>query len=144
VNLGAKKVLIDTGPLVALFDRRDAHYEACREQARSLPGSLLTCLPVLTEAAYLLNRYNSKLVHLLFEACHDGVYELLSLDKADLQHIDSLIAKYQDLCLDFADAALMYLAEREEIEHIFTLDRRDFSVLQTSSGRHLTLLPESI
>jgi predicted nucleic acid-binding protein len=109
-----------------------------------LPGSLLTCLPVITEAAYLLNRYDSTLVHHLFAACRDGIYELLPLDKSDIEQIDRLIAKYQDLCLDFADAALMHLAEREEIEQVFTLDRRDFSVYRTSNGKHLTLLPETL
>jgi uncharacterized protein len=142
VNLANQRILIDTGPLVALFDRRDAYYDTCRAQARTLPGSLLPCLPVISEAAYLLNRYDSNLVHHLFTACRDGVYELLPLDRTDIEQIDRVIAKYQDLCLDFADAALMHLAEREEIEYVFTLDRRDFSVFRPSTGRHLTLLPE--
>lgn len=38
----------------------------------------------------------------------------------------------------------MHLAEREEIEHVFTLDRRDFSAFRTASGKALTLLPEMI
>ena len=142
MSRAAQRILMDTGPLVALFDRRDAHHEACRDQARNLPGSLFTCLPVITEACYLLNRYDSHLVHHLLAACRDGVYELLPLDKPDIEPIDRLIAKYQDLCLDFADAALMHLAEREGIEHIFTLDRRDFSVLRTAAGKPLTLLPD--
>lgn len=135
------RILVDTGPLVALFDRRDAHYEACREQARKLPGTLYTCLPVITEASYLLNRYDSNLVHHLLAACRDGVYALLPLDKQDIEPIDRLITKYQDLCLDFADAALMHLAEREGIEQVFTLDRRDFTVFRTSAGKALTILP---
>jgi hypothetical protein len=102
----------------------------------------LTCLPVITEASYLLNRYDSNLVHHLLAACRDGVYALLPLDKPDIDAIDRLIAKYQDLCLDFADAALMHLAEREGIEQVFTLDRRDFSVFRTSAGKPLAILPE--
>ena len=144
MSLAKQRILIDTGPLVALFDRRDSHHETCRAQARTLPGSLLTCLPVITEAAYLLNRYDSTLVHHLFAACRDGIYELLPLDKGDIEQLDCLIAKYQDLCLDFADAGLMHLAEREKIEYVFTLDRRDFSVFRTASGKSLTLLPETI
>jgi len=144
VSLAAQRILIDTGPLVALFDRRDAHYESCRAQAQTLPGSLLTCLPVITEAAYLLNRYDSNLVHHLLSACRDGVYQLLPLDGSDLESIDQLIARYQDLSLDFADAALMHLAERENIDFIFTLDRRDFSVFRKSNGKPLALLPETV
>ncbi len=143
MSLATQRVLIDTGPLVALFDRRDARYEACRDQARDLPGSLFTCLPVITEACYLLNRYDSHLVHHLLAACRDSVYTLLPLDNADIGPIDRLIFKYQNLCLDFADAALMHLADREKIEHVFTLDRRDFSVFRTSAETSLTILPEA-
>lgn len=89
----------------------------------------------------MLNRYDSRLVHHLPAACRDGVYLLLPLDKSDIGEIDDLIAKYQDLCLDFADAALTHLAEREGIEQVFTLDRRDFSVFRTSAGRPLSLFP---
>ncbi|MFO0789550.1 MAG: PIN domain-containing protein [Pirellulales bacterium] len=136
-----QRILIDTGPLVALFDRRDAYHAACREQARYVPGTLFTCLPVITEACYLLNRYDSNLVHHLLAACRDGVYTLLPLHNSDVAAIDAIIRKYQDLCLDFADAALMHLSEREGIEHIFTLDRRDFSVFLTLAGKPLVLLP---
>jgi predicted nucleic acid-binding protein len=142
VSLATRRILIDTGPLVALFDRRDAYHEACREQARNLPGSLSTCLPVITEASYLLNRYDSNLVHQLLAACRDGIYALLPLDRSDIGEIDLLMAKYQDLCLDFADAALMHLAEREGIEQVFTLDRRDFCVFRTSAGKPLAMLPD--
>jgi predicted nucleic acid-binding protein len=142
VSHANQSVLIDTGPLVALFDRRDANHEACRKQAGNLPGSLFTCLPVITEAIYLLNRYDSRLVHHLLAACRDGIYVLLPVGNADLEPIDRIISKYQDLCLDFADATLMYLAEREPIDRIFTLDRRDFSVFKTAAGQSLSLLPE--
>ena len=75
-------------------------------------------------------------------ACRDGVYTLLPLNNTDMGAIETLIRKYQDLYLDFADAALMYLAERENIEQVFTLDRRDFSVFKTATGRSLSLIPE--
>jgi len=91
----------------------------------------------------LLNRYDSNLVHHLLAACRDGVYALLPLDQHDIAQIDRIIGRYQNLCLDFADAALMHLADREGIEQIFTLDRRDFSVFRTSSGKSLAILPGS-
>ncbi len=142
MSLAAQRILIDTGPLVALFNRRDAHHQKCREQAQHLPGSVLTCLPVITEAVYLLSRYDIGLVHLLLAACRDGVYSLLPLDRSDIAAIDHLMDKYGNLRLDFADASLMHLAEREGIEHVFTLDHRDFSVYRTSAGKSLEILPE--
>lgn len=139
------KTLVDAGPLVALFDRREWHYEACREQTRTLsPGTLYTCLPVITEAAYLLNRQDSRLYYQLLEAVHDGVYQLLELSAEDFNQVEAITKKYESLGLDFADACLMHLSERENITQIFTLDRRDFPVYRPSSGNPLTLLPAQL
>ncbi len=135
------RILIDTGPLVCLFDRREEHYEICSEQATTLPGRLYTCLPVITEAAYLLNRQDSRLVDLLFAACRDRVYQLLPIVASDFESIRTIRNRYSDLALDFADAALMHIAERERIEHVFTLDRRDFGVFQTAAGKSLRIMP---
>jgi predicted nucleic acid-binding protein len=46
----------------------------------------------------------------------------------DLTEIKALMTKYRDLPMDFADATLVQIANREKISRIFTLDRRDFSV----------------
>ena len=37
----------------------------------------------------------------------------------------------------------MFIAEREGIGTVFTLDRRDFSVYRTTDGRALTVVPEA-
>ena len=50
--------------------------------------------------------------------------------------------RYEDAGLQFADAALAHLAERENIRTVFTLDRRDFSIIRLKRNRTLTLLPE--
>ena len=51
------------------------------------------------------------------------------------------IEKYADLHPQLADVSLLYLAEREGISTIFTLDRRDFSVYRTKAGKPYKLLP---
>ena len=138
----ALRTLVDTGPLVALFDKREEHYAACRDEARTLaPGTLFTCLPVVVEAAYLLNRQDSRLYLELLDAVHDGVYQLLDITPADFPTIAEITKKYRDLGLDFADGCLMHLAEREGIDQVFTLDRRDFSVFRTGAGKTLKVLP---
>jgi predicted nucleic acid-binding protein len=50
--------------------------------------------------------------------------------------------KYEDLRPQFADAALVYLAHREKIDAIFTLDRRDFSIYRNGRGRPFHLVPD--
>ena len=50
--------------------------------------------------------------------------------------------RYEDAGLQFADAALAHLAERENIRTVFTTDRRDFSIIRLKRNRMIALLPE--
>jgi hypothetical protein len=43
-----------------------------------------------------------------------------------------------------ADGALVYLAHREGIDTVFTLDRRDFSVYRLGDGRSLRVVPRPL
>lgn len=89
----------------------------------------------------MLNRQDSRLYLGLLDAIHAGIYQLLDIAASDLPAIATITKKYNDLGLDFADACLMHLAEREGINRVFTLDRRDFSVFRTAMGEPLALLP---
>ena len=53
------------------------------------------------------------------------------------------LLKYADLKPQWADVSLLYLAEREEISSVFTLDWRDFSVYRIKQNQPLVLLPGS-
>ena len=48
-------ILLDTGPVVALFDPKDASHPRCREVLRTLREPLITTVPVLTEAFHMLS-----------------------------------------------------------------------------------------
>lgn len=50
--------------------------------------------------------------------------------------------RYSGMPPKLADAALVYLAEREGIHTIFTLDRRDFSIYRFGRNRKFRLIPE--
>jgi predicted nucleic acid-binding protein len=50
--------------------------------------------------------------------------------------------RYEDIRPQLADAALVYLADREGIDTIFTLDRRDFSVYRSARKRTFRILPD--
>ena len=52
--MNTSRVLIDTGPIVALLRRRDSQHSVCDSVAEELPLPAYTCWPVITEAAYLL------------------------------------------------------------------------------------------
>jgi uncharacterized protein len=130
-------VLVDAGPLVALLHKRDAHHEKCVEQSRQLAQTMLTCWPVLTEAAWLLRG-----VRPLLQMIESGKLVCLDLDGKAAGKIHRTAEKYSSLRPQLADLALVYLAEREKIDRIFTLDRRDFSVYRQVNGKPFQLLPE--
>ncbi len=133
-------VLVDTGPIVAILSESDAHHQACVDQIHRIRGPLLTCWPVITEAAWLLRSYPHTLERLL-SSFGGRPFGLLPLDSADLPGISAILARYRDLGIQLADASLAHLANREAIETVFTLDRRDFGVLRLARGKKFRLIP---
>jgi len=71
-----------------------------------------------------------------------GFLELLPLAGFEAKAIASLMKTYESIRPQLADASLVYLAGREQIETIFTLDRRDFSLYRTGGKRSFPILPE--
>jgi predicted nucleic acid-binding protein len=133
--------VIDTGPLVATIRKRKKAHKACVDTLKRLRSPLLTCWPVLTEAAWLI-RKESEGMRVIGELLESGAVELVELDKTAFHWIAAFLKRYSSAGAQMADAALMYIAEREEIDTVFTLDRRDFSVYRTTGGRALTIVPD--
>ncbi len=136
----SRAVLIDTGPLVAIVSRRDAHHEDCVAALAGLPTPLLTCWPVLAEALWLV-RDNSDARAGIFRGFADELWALAPLGRESLPWIEAYMKRYDKLGAQLADACLVYLAEREAIDTAFTLDRRDFSVYRFGKHRRLKIIP---
>jgi predicted nucleic acid-binding protein len=136
-----ERILTDTGPVVALFSKDDQHHGRCSDALTAITPPLFTCWPVVTEAAWLLRKRPDALLE-LFNSFDRGFFALLPLDAADLPAIASLMKRYASIGLQFADAALVHLAERENIRTVFTTDRRDFSIIRLKRNRVLRLIPE--
>jgi predicted nucleic acid-binding protein len=127
--------------MVALFSKQDEHHQRCSDALTAITAPLLTCWPVVTEAAWLL-RKRPDTRQKLFESFHGGLFALLSLDAGDVPAIAALMKRYASCGLQLADAALAHLAEREGIRTVFTIDRRDFSIIRLKRNRALKLLPD--
>jgi uncharacterized protein len=136
-----RRVLVDTGPLVAILSRADQYHDTCVEALRQMPGPLLSCWPVITEAAWLL-RGHPRAIQQLLGSLDGGFLELLSLSGSEGVAIADVMKKYADIRPQLADAALVYLAARDGIDTIFTLDQRDFSVYRSGRKRPFRILPE--
>jgi predicted nucleic acid-binding protein len=136
-----KKLLVDTGPLVAILSGEDEHHAVCVNALRQIPGPLFSCWPVITEAAWLLRR-SPRAVQQLLGTIDGSFLELLPLAGAEAEAIAAVMKRYEDIRPQLADATLVYLAARERIDTIFTLDQRDFSIYRTVRGRPFRLLPD--
>ena len=133
-------VLVDAGPLVAIVDRGDTHHARCVEALQGLREPLMTVWPAVTEAMFLV-RESWPAQAALLEMLESGAVGLLPLDEDDVPRMTELMAKYRDLPMDLADAALVRVAERERLRHVFTLDQRDFRVYRPAGLGRLSLIP---
>jgi uncharacterized protein len=134
------RVLVDTGPLVAILSPDEHDHQVCTSVLHSLPSPLVTCWPVVTEAIWLL-RKSPRTVRRLLSAVNSGILEIPIVTSREAEPIEAIMEQYESLRPQFADAMLVYLAHRENIETIFTLDRRDFSVYRTRRKRPFQLIP---
>lgn len=130
-------ILVDTGPLVALFDPKDSRYVACQARLKQLREPLITTVAVLTEVFHLLSP-GSRGSSALREFIAAGGMAVWHLDAESLIRAFELMDRYADHPMDLADGSLVACAERLETRRIWTLDRRDFESYRVRRGhRHL-------
>lgn len=126
-------ILLDTGPLVALFDPGDADHDRCRAALRLQRELLQTTIPVLTEAFHLLAP-GSRGASALREFILGGGAQLWFMDDAAMVRAFELVDLYSDHPMDLADASLVVAAERLGTRKVWTLDRRDFETYRIRRG----------
>lgn len=133
-------LLVDSGILYALFNRRDQWHERAMTLLSAGSGDLIVPATILGETAYLLEE----------RAQAGGVIELAGwlaqpritvegLLPQDLRRMTLLIAKYPDL--GFVDSSVVAIAERLMIDTIATTDRRHFTAVRPSHAERFTLVP---
>lgn len=126
-------ILVDTGPLIALFDPRDDLHERCKRTLKTLRPRLLTSVAVLTEAFHILSP-ESQGADRLRDFVALGGLGVWFLDAASLQRAFELMEQYADHPMDLADASLLTAAEVLNTRRIFTVDRRDFEAYRIRRG----------
>lgn len=131
------RILLDTGPLVALLNRRDAFHAWSVEQAGSLAPPFYTCEAVLAEAHFLLggiNQGNARLIDLL----DSGRIVCPSVAAEHLDRVGELMLRYANVPMSFADACLVCMAEQQD-STLFTIDS-DFRIYRKNQKDVLRLL----
>jgi predicted nucleic acid-binding protein len=118
--------IVDTGPLVAFFDRAERHHRWVADRIEELEAPLLVCEPVLTEATYLLGRY-SKAQDILFDLLQNGALKVEFRIEEHVGALRKLLQKYKDTPMSLADACIVSMAEIHDRHAVLTLDS-DFTV----------------
>lgn len=132
-------ILVDTGPLIALFDPRDALHDRCKRTLKALRSQLLTTVPVLTEAFHILSPESVGSDRLRDFVALGGL-GVWFLDHGTLERAFELMERYADHPMDLADASLVAAAESVNTRRIFTADRRDFVAYRIRRGhRHYSV-----
>lgn len=126
-------ILVDTGPLVALFDPADADHGRCVDTLRTIEQPIATTVPVLTEAFHLLGPASLGARRLAEFIAGEGL-RVLFLDEDGLTRAFALMAQYADAPMDLADASLVTMAERLDLSTVFTIDRSDFFTYRIQRG----------
>jgi len=126
-------ILVDTGPLVSLFDPRDAQHERCVKALERIREPLSTTIPVLTEAFHMLGP-ESVGSDRLREFVEKGGLSIWFFDRPALTRAFELMEVYADHPMDLADASLVVSAELLGTRKVFTVDRRDFETYRVRRG----------
>jgi uncharacterized protein len=133
-------ILVDAGPLVALVDSDDQHHQKCVAALQEIKEPLATVWPALAEVLYLLTDLPAG-QEAVWELILRGTMGIFPLDAEDIPRIRELMRKYRDRGMELADAALIRVAERENLRKIFTIDRKDFNVYRIHGRIRPTVLP---
>ena len=132
----------DTGPLVALVDRRDANHAACVAAIHRLAsGPLMTTWPCFTEAMHLGYRNGGyRAQEALWQLRASGRLAFHQPAAWEVDRMVALMAKYRDLPMDLADASLVAMSEAFGVQTVFTLDRH-FHAYRLIDGSALNVVP---
>ena len=130
-----QNILVDAGPLIALFDRDDRYHSAALSFLESFKGRLITTWPVITEVSHMLS-FSTGVQTAFLEWLRRDALEIISLDKIHLERIIELSKKYSNVPMDLADSSLLVIAEMTGIREIATIDS-DYYIYRIKGNKAL-------
>lgn len=130
-------LLVDTGPLVALANKRDKYHQECSVFLANYRGRLLTTWAVLTEFSHLASSVDATLA--LYQWIERGGMEVATLGRDELVSTIDWITRYADRPMDLADASLVVTAIKTGCTDVWTLDRADFETYRLPGRKRFRL-----
>jgi uncharacterized protein len=132
------RVLVDTGPLVALVDRRDGYHSWAKAQVEDIDPPLYTCESVLTEACFLL-RHLPGGSQAILDLVQKGLVQVELSLQGEVSDIKRLLMRYADVPMALADACMVRLSELSADSVLWTLDS-DFKIYRRNGRAAIPLL----
>ncbi|MEP0366564.1 MAG: pilus assembly protein [Cyclobacteriaceae bacterium] len=130
-----RNILIDAGPLIALFDKSDQFHQKSINFIRIFDGTLWTTWPVVTEVMHMLSFSTSVQANFLIWIERGGL-KLYSIENDHIDRVIELIKKYDDVPMDLADGSLILAAEQLGYKEIATIDS-DFYIYRNIRNQYL-------
>ena len=124
-----KNILIDAGPIIALFNRKDKYHNRVTEYLKRYTGKLITTWPVITETSHMLD-FNVNAQIAFLEWINRGGVEVFEISVNKIKRIIEITIKYKDMPMDLADASLIIVSEETGIKEILTIDN-DYYIYRT-------------
>ena len=136
----AEDALVDTSVLYAFLDANEPSHARCKAAIADAPLPLITTAAVLTELFhFVLKRLRNQ--EGAWRLLRTGQIEISPIATADLPALEALMARYADRPMDFADATLGHVAEREGLKTILTIDHDDFETYRIGRNSRFRILP---
>lgn len=138
-----RKVLLDTGPLVALLNRSDRYHAWAKECFAEIEPPLFTCEAVVVEACHLV-RNQRQGERIVLDVLQRGVVEINFMLREEIVPVQKLRIRYAKVPMDLADACLVRMAEIHTGSVVLTLDS-DFTIYRMHGRRVIpTIRPTDI
>ena len=132
------KTIIDSGPLIALFDGSDKYHNDVLNFMKEYKGKLITSWAVITEVSHMLD-FNLQVQIDFLKWCEIGGIEVYNITQDEISNIRVMMEKYIDIPMDLADGTLMYIANKQNIKNIVSIDS-DFDIYRTLKKQSLNNL----
>ena len=133
-----KNVVVDTGPIVAFLNVRDAHHRWVREALEGVEPPMRTCEAVVSEACFLVRALRGGPAAVL-ELVDRGIVEVPFRLGDELDAVRRLMARYANVPMAFADACLVRMSELDARATILTLDE-DFRVYRRNGRQPIPVV----
>jgi predicted nucleic acid-binding protein len=132
--------LLDTGPLVAFFDRDDQHHEWAKKMWSRATVPLKTCEPVLAEASYLLQTHAGVAPDRIIALIQRKVIISSFVLQDHAVAVSRILERYHDRGIQLADACLVHMSELNKDSEVFTIDKTDFRIYRRFERQVIPLI----